>query len=286
MSSTGTSMQTLVGQRLRARRHALGITAKELAEASGLSARYVLQAEHGGANLSLSKMVQLCAALDRPISWLVVSEARARLEDLLMERTGEELARLAESLAGEAVRRPHITALLGVRGAGKSTVGRRVAKRLKVSFIELDARIEALSGLSLGEIFSMHGEAYYRRMEWIALKDVLAGDEDCVLATGGSIVTAPATFERLQAGSNTIWLRARPEDHWDRVIQQGDRRPMRDHPKAMAELRTLLAERERLYAHADVTVETTGVQVDAVAARVAAAAIRLQQLRLEGSLPQ
>ncbi len=246
-----------LGARLRSRRLARGLTVKALAEASGLSARYVISAEHGRANLSVDKMEQLCRALDLSMAWLLSDAERGEIDALLAGRSRSELAEIATWLrARYAPRGPRHIALLGVRGAGKSAVGRPLAETLGRPFVELDERVERLADLGLGEIFAVHGEAYYRRLELEALAAVL-GEPPAVLATGGGIVTHPEAYARLRAGATTVWLRAEPEDHWDRVIQQGDQRPMRDHPHAMAELRALLAARRPLYAQADHTVDTS-----------------------------
>jgi XRE family transcriptional regulator, aerobic/anaerobic benzoate catabolism transcriptional regulator len=157
-----------------------------------------------------------------------------------------------------------VIALLGLRGAGKTTVGRRLARRLSVPFVELDRRIEEAADLSLSEIFSLHDEAYYRRLERETLESVVAKSEPMVLATGGGLVTSPDTLAILRRAATTIWLRATPEDHWNRVVRQGDRRPMKDHPQAMADLRALLASREPLYASADHVVDTSGLSVNGV----------------------
>jgi XRE family aerobic/anaerobic benzoate catabolism transcriptional regulator len=157
-----------------------------------------------------------------------------------------------------------VIALLGLRGAGKTTIGRKLAKRRRVPFVELDKRVEQAADLSLGELFSLHGEDYYRRLEREVLQDVLAGGSSMVLATGGGLVASPDTFAMLRRSATTVWLRASPEDHWNRVVRQGDRRPMADHPQAMADLRSLLATREPLYALADHTVETSGAAVDRI----------------------
>jgi XRE family transcriptional regulator, aerobic/anaerobic benzoate catabolism transcriptional regulator len=160
--------------------------------------------------------------------------------------------------------------LLGVRGAGKSTIGAALAKKLGRRFVELDHEIESAAGLSLGEVFSLHGEAYYRRVEREVLARVLAEPEATVLATGGSIVNDPATYALLRSRARTIWLRASAEDHWNRVVAQGDRRPMAENPHAFEELRALLAARTKLYARADQTVETSGRSVKHVVAHIAA----------------
>jgi len=133
-----------------------------------------------------------------------------------------------------------------------------------VPFVELDRRVEQAAGMSLAEIFALHGEEYYRRLERETLERVLdeAGGRRLVLAAGGGLVTSPETYALLRRRALTVWLRAEPEDHWNRVVQQGDRRPIAEHPQAMAELRRLLATRQRLYAEADGTVDTSrlGVQ--------------------------
>lgn len=232
---------------MRRARLGRGLTIRALAGSSGLSTRYIALAEAGDANLSLVKARALAHALG------------LRVEHLVAE--GDDLHGLV--------------ALLGVRGAGKSAVGRQLAARLGRDFVELDERIEAAADLSLAEVFAVHGEDYYRRLETRALDDLIAAGDPLVVATGGSIVTHAGNFHRLRAAATTLWLRAAAEDHWDRVILQGDRRPMRDHPDAMAELRRLLAERAALYGEADHVVDTSGRALEAVvddAARVLATA--------------
>ena len=161
-------------------------------------------------------------------------------------------------------------ALLGVRGAGKSTVGAALAKKKGVRFVEVDREIEEAAGLQLADIFTLHGEAYYRRVEREVLTRLLA--EPGVLATGGSIVNDPTNFALLKNRAHTIWLRATAEDHWNRVVAQGDQRPMAENPHAFEELRALLAARQKLYARADRTVDTSGKTVKQVVAELAAEA--------------
>lgn len=157
-----------------------------------------------------------------------------------------------------------------MRGAGKSAIGAALAKKLGRRFVELDQEIEAAAGLSLGDVFALHGEAYYRRVEREVLARVLAEPEATVLATGGSIVNDPATYAILRTRARTIWLRATAEDHWNRVVAQGDRRPMAENPHAFEELRALLAARTKLYARADETVDTSGRTVRQVVAELVA----------------
>jgi XRE family aerobic/anaerobic benzoate catabolism transcriptional regulator len=235
---------TTLGGRVRSRRLELGLTIREAAERSGVSPRFLVQVESGRGNISVRRLADIGRALGMtPAALLSVPGAPGG----------------------------RVIALLGLRGAGKTTVGRRLARRLHVPFVELDRRIEAASDLSLSEIFSLHGEDYYRRLERDVLQDVLNEHSPMVLATGGGIVASPETFALLRRFTTTVWLRARPEDHWNRVVRQGDRRPMADHPQAMADLRALLASREPLYAAADHTIETSGVSADAVTDAVASA---------------
>jgi XRE family aerobic/anaerobic benzoate catabolism transcriptional regulator len=233
-----------LGRRARARRLEKGWTLRDVAERSGVSPRFLVQLESGRGNISVRRLADVARAL---------------------ETTPSELLSEDDSTA------PQVIALLGLRGAGKTTIGRRLARRLRVPFVELDRRIEQASGLSLSELFSLHGDEYYRRLERETLQEVLAERRRMVLATGGGIVTSPETYALLRRSTLTVWLRARPEDHWNRVVRQGDRRPMADHPQAMADLRGLLAAREPLYAQAAVTVETTGTSVERVTDAVAAA---------------
>lgn len=226
-----------LGRRARAQRLSRGWTLREVAERSGVSPRFLVQLEAGEGNISVRRLADVAQALDTS-------------PGALLSRSGDGT--------------PPVTALLGLRGAGKTTIGRKLAKRRRVPFVELDKRIEQAADLSLGELFSLHGEDYYRRLEREVLQDVLAEAKPMVLATGGGLVASPDTFAMLRRSATTIWLRASPEDHWNRVVRQGDRRPMADHPQAMADLRSLLATREPLYALADHTVDTSSSTVEKV----------------------
>jgi XRE family aerobic/anaerobic benzoate catabolism transcriptional regulator len=235
-------LETL-GRRARALRTDAGLTLKQLAARSGLSARFLVQVESGEGNISVRKLAGLARALGTTPAALLTGAAPAGTHDTALP----------------------VIALLGLRGAGKTTVGRRLARRLRVPFVELDRRVEQAAGLTLAEIFALHGEDYYRRLEREELERVLAQGRPVVLATGGGIVNSPETYALLRRRAVTVWLRAHPEDHWNRVVQQGDRRPMADNPEAMGELRRLLAAREPLYATADHTVDTSRLDADAVA---------------------
>ena len=225
-----------LGARVRALRAERSWTLQELARQAEMSPRFLVQVEAGQANISVRKLARLAEAL------------------------GTTPAELLSGPGGE--RALPVIALLGLRGAGKTTIGRRLARRLHVPFVELDRRVEEAAGLTLDEIFALHGEEYYRRLERETLDRVLREARPLVLATGGGIVTRADTFAVLRQRALTIWLRADPEDHWNRVVQQGDRRPMADHPEAMAELRRLLSARRPLYAEAAHTVDTSGAEAD------------------------
>jgi XRE family aerobic/anaerobic benzoate catabolism transcriptional regulator len=159
-------------------------------------------------------------------------------------------------------------ALIGLRGAGKSTLGKILAARIGWNFVELNKEIERQNGLSVAEIIALYGQEGFRRMEQNALKQLLARKELMVLATGGGIVSEPLTFDQILSSFHTIWLKAEPEEHMARVRKQGDLRPMADDRSAMAELRNILLSREPLYARAAAVVDTAGLSVDAAATRL------------------
>jgi XRE family aerobic/anaerobic benzoate catabolism transcriptional regulator len=223
-----------LGQRARSIRIERGWTLRDVSERSGLSPRFLVQLEAGEGNISVRRLADLARALETTPAALI-----------------------AESREPSS----RVIALLGLRGAGKTTIGRRLARRLRLPFAELDRRVEQAANLSLAELFSLHGEGYYRRLEREALGDLLGERRRLVIATGGGLVTSPDTFAQLKRSAITIWLKATPEDHWNRVVRQGDRRPMADHPQAMADLRTLLASREPLYASATHIVDTSGLHI-------------------------
>lgn len=226
-----TPLLAQVGARVRAARDEAGLSRRELAVLSGLSERFLAQLEGGTGNISLVRFAAVADAL------------------------GTSPAELLGGLTADP-RRPAI-ALLGVRGAGKSTVGAALARRLKVPFVEVDRSIEAAAGLRLDQIFELHGEAYYRRVERQVLRKLLVGRSPVVLATGGSIVGDDGNYALLRARCQTVWLKARAQDHWDRVVAQGDRRPMAERTHAFAELEQLLATRASRYALADHTIDTS-----------------------------
>jgi XRE family aerobic/anaerobic benzoate catabolism transcriptional regulator len=232
-----------VGSAVRSQRERKGWSRRELASASGVSERFLAQLETGDGNISLRRFAEVAHALGTtPATLLAPTDAPVAHKPI---------------------------ALLGVRGAGKSTIGSALARKLGMRFVEVDQQIEEATGLALADVFTLHGEAYYRRVEREVLTRLLAEGHPTVLATGGSIVNDPVSFALLRERAHTIWLRARPEDHWNRVVAQGDQRPMAENPHAFEELRALLAARQKLYARADRTIETSGRTVRQVVASIA-----------------
>jgi XRE family aerobic/anaerobic benzoate catabolism transcriptional regulator len=243
-----------LGQRVRLLRARRGMTRRILAAQSGVSERYISAVESGTGNGSILLLRARAGALNVGL--------RALLEDE------------AEPMAPPQPRMPGYRdriALIGLRGAGKSTLGPLLADRIAVPFLELDREIEREAGLGLGEIMELHGQAGFRRLERGVLDRLIAGHPKAVIAAGGGIVAEAGTFARLLGACLTVWVKAAPEDHMQRVIDQGDLRPMRDNRRSMADLRAILASREALYARADLQIETTGRVIEATLAALVSA---------------
>ncbi len=236
-----------IGSRVRSRRTVMGWTLKEVAERSGISARFLSDLESGKGNISVARLANVARALDVPMTDLLPSENDDRA--------------------------PPTIALVGLRGAGKSTIGAALAKHLGVKFVELDALVEKEANLSLAELFSLHGEAYYKRLAHDLLLKLLASDEQVVVATGGSLVTDAESWQLLKRRSHTVWLKATPENHWKRVLGQGDTRPMANRASAMAELRSILSIRSPLYAEASQTIDTSAIRVNQAVRRISVSSI-------------
>jgi len=261
-AAAGTLLAHL-GDRVRRERHRCGLSRSQLADRSGLSLRFLAQLEAGRANISLQRLHEVATALGVPLIHLLETQAPEpavlppTVQHLLTARTPDEMNEIADWLTERFVQqKQQRIALLGLRGAGKSSVGARLAQALHVPFFELDALIEEAADLSLQEIFELQGQEGFRDLERRTLVRFLGQHHAGVLATGGGIVTAPETFRLVQRSFVTVWLQARPEDHWNRVKRQGDQRPMHGHPAAMKELERLLATRQAAYAQADLTVDT------------------------------
>lgn len=257
-----------LGERVRQSRERRGMTRRALAGNSRVSERYLAQLETGQGNVSILLLRQIARALEVPVEAMVSGAPEPSLDllhaaEFLKRLRPEELDRARKILAerfgaADPAARQLRVALVGMRGAGKSTLGALLAKRLDVPFLELDKQIEQHSGMPLAGIFDLYGPSGYRRLERQSLDEVIERHERFVLATGGSLVTEPGTFERLLGACFTVWLSATPEDHMKRVVEQGDLRPMAENLEAMSDLRKILAGREMFYRQADQVVETSG----------------------------
>jgi XRE family transcriptional regulator, aerobic/anaerobic benzoate catabolism transcriptional regulator len=256
-----------LGERVRGERARRGMSRRMLADQAGMSERYIAQIEGGKGNTSILLLRQLAAALGLPLGRLLEREAgspeMALLGQFLSRLTPQQLkdahSVLAARFAADAAAlRTERIALVGLRGAGKTTLGKALAKERGVPFFELDREIERLSGSSLASIMELYGQQSYRRYELQALEALLARHERFVVATGGGIVSEAANYELLLRHCLTVWVKATPEEHMERVLAQGDLRPMAGSERAMDDLRRILAERTPLYARADVVVDTAG----------------------------
>ena len=263
-----------IGTQVRALMTGAALTVREFANRADLSVRFVHQVEAGEGNISIAGLNRIAAALGRTIHELIPPPAdqgsiRSQIWHLLSEASEEDLHAMERWLAERSGKAsPRFIALIGLRGAGKSTVGPPLARRLKAEFVELDSRIEQAAGMSLGEIFMLHGEEYYRRLEREELARLFSQPEGCVVAPGGSIVTDPASWDLVKQRCFTIWLHATPDEFMRRLRRQGDTRPMRGNPSAMAELKSILSRRQPLYAQADLTVRTTSKSPGSVIAQI------------------
>ncbi len=257
----------ILGERVRDARARHGMTRRMLAHDSGVSERYLAQLESGRGNLSIVLLRRVAAAIDISISNLV-SEDQPPIEfQLLTERLRRlgpsELTQASSILArrfGDGVERLERVALIGLRGAGKSTLGRGLARRLNWDFVELSREVAREAGVGVTEIFNLWGQAAYRRYERRAIERLVRTRNRIVIATGGGLVAELSSFEPLLASCYVVWLQATPEDHWERVVRKaGDYRVRAGagEAQAMADMRRILAQRERLYCKADSHLDTS-----------------------------
>jgi XRE family aerobic/anaerobic benzoate catabolism transcriptional regulator len=252
-----------VGERVRSARARMGLSRRVLAERSGVSQRYLAQIESGQGNISIGLLLRVADALNFHIEWLVAEEDpwtsdAVVISSLLRSATRAQRARVLEILDPDnpRLKRGSRIAFIGLRGAGKSTLGRMAAVELALPFKELDEYIAEASGMPAGEVMALYGQEGYRHLERQSLERVVATHDRIILAVAGGIVSQPETYNYLLRNFHTVWLRAEPEEHMARVRGQGDERPMAGNPDAMAELRNILTAREALYAKADAHIDT------------------------------
>jgi XRE family transcriptional regulator, aerobic/anaerobic benzoate catabolism transcriptional regulator len=222
-----------LGQQVRQQRRQQQLTIKDLARQAGLSERFIVQLETGQGNIAVGRLIFVAEALG------------VNLTELLAPAEGTR----------------QLIGLLGLRGAGKTTVGQALAPQLGVPFWELDESIEDIAGLTLTEIFTLHGEAYYRRLETQAINRLVAQQQPAIVALPGGIVNNTDIFPIVKRHFLTVWLRAQPAEHMQRVLDQGDRRPIANRPNAMGELQTILKLRSPLYEQAEVILDTSNLSV-------------------------
>ncbi|MFY0614691.1 MAG: helix-turn-helix transcriptional regulator [Hyphomicrobiaceae bacterium] len=258
-----------VGQRVRTARQRIGLSRRELSEKSGVSQRYIAQLETGQGNISIALLMRLGDALGLRIDWLVAAEDPwhspiGAITTLLSSASAEQVQRVLAILDPEhpQQRRARRIAFIGLRGAGKSTLGRLAADQLEMPFLELNDEIEQASGMAVTEVMALYGQEGYRHLERSALERISATHESLMLAVAGGIVSNPESFSFLLHNFHTIWLKAEPEEHMARVRAQGDERPMAGNPDAMSELRQILTSREALYARASVSINTSKRSTD------------------------
>lgn len=255
-----------LGRRVRESRERRGLARKTMSLRAGVSERYLAQLEAGDGNASVLLLRGVARALDMPLTELIDSREssvekrliRRFLDHLPAHRLEDAVFRLMRDYGDEAATRRRRIALVGLRGAGKTTLGSALAAKLDTPFVELDREIGREAGIGLSEIFLLYGQAGYRRIERRCLERLLAATPEMVLTVGGGIVSEPEAYNFLLQHCFTVWVKASPEEHMARVVAQGDLRPMQGHTEAMADLKRILDAREPLYRKADVTLDTAG----------------------------
>lgn len=265
-----------VGRRVRELREERTLTRRALAVQADVSERYLGQLETGEGNISIILLRRVAVALKVQIAELLETETdrqeqraiRRLLQKIPRHRVPDLMARLEREVGSEREARHNRVALIGLRGAGKSTLGVRLAQQLKVPFVEMDREIETESGLPLSELFSLYGQAGYRRFEGRCLARIVKEYPRAVIAVGGGVVSETATYEFLLANCFTVWLKASPSEHMQRVVAQGDMRPMAESEEAMEDLKRILTSREPQYRKADEVVDTAGLSVETAFARL------------------
>ena len=272
-----------VGQRVKILRKEARMSRRVLSEKSGVSARYLAKLEAGDGNISIGLLQAVADALSTPMVALLsggIGSEEQRVAALFGQAdagTQAEVLRLLQGASGGAQKGERVC-LIGLRGAGKSTLGARVAGQFDAPFVELNAEIEAAAGMAVGEIMALYGAEGYRQLEADTLAQIAQSHPRAVVAVAGGIVSDPDTFAGLLAQFHTVWLRAAPEEHMARVRAQGDMRPMAGNPEAMTQLRQILASREEAYGRAEFQLDTSGKSADESAVDLA------QLIKAEGLL--
>lgn len=260
-----------LGRRVRELRGRRGMTRKQVAREADVSERHLAQLEAGEGNISVVLLQRIADALSVSLATLFGPHADESAEKRLIQRFLEQLPqhrledvvfRLMRDFGHEEKMRRERIALIGMRGAGKSTLGAKLAAETKNHFIELDNEIEKDTGMPLGEIFSLYGQSGFRAIEKRTLERVLKENERAVISVGGGVVSEKETFDLLLSDCFTVWVKAQPEEHMSRVMEQGDFRPMAANGQAMEDLRRILEAREPLYRKADLCLDTSGASVD------------------------
>jgi len=277
LSSADSDFLAALGRRVRELRERRGMTRKRMALEADVSERYLGQLETGEGNVSMLLLRRVAAALNVTLGEVLLPEQEDSVERRLIRRFLERIPahrledvifRLMREFGHEEAARRKRIALIGLRGAGKSTLGKLLAKELNAPFIELDGEVERETGLPLNEIFSLYGQAGYRRIERRCLERVIEKHERAVISVGGGIVAEEDGFKLLLGNCFTVWLKAAPEEHMARVVAQGDLRPMAGNEEAMDDLKRNLAAREPLYRKADAVVDTSGQTTEASLAKL------------------
>lgn len=271
LPSSDDNFLAFLGTRVRELRSLRGMTRKMVARDAEVSERHLAQLELGDGNVSIVLLRRIATALNVSLADLFSAEPKASderqmlhnlLDRLPSDRLRNTFLRLTRELSSEETNRRSRIALIGLRGAGKSTLGLKLSKEMNIAFIELDREIEKDAGMDSAEIFGLYGQSGYRRIEKRTLDRVLAQHERAVLSIGGGVVSEKETYDRLLSSCFTVWVKASPGDHMSRVIAQGDLRVVADNNEAMDDLRRILEAREPLYRRADICVQTSGNSPD------------------------
>lgn len=260
---------TRVGERVRKARERKGIPRRVLSEISGVSPRYLAQLEAGEGNISIGLLQRVAIALDHRIEWLMTeddpwSSEALHVSDLYRSANTETRQRVMHLLRPESAQemRAQRICLIGLRGAGKSTLGQKAGETLNIPFVELNREIEEQSGMPVNEVMALYGQEGYRKLEAQAVTRVVQTHDTMILAVAGGIVAAPDTYTTLLNRFHTVWVKASPSEHMERVQAQGDTRPMAGNPEAMNELKAILTSREALYEKAQISLDTSGKTLD------------------------